>query len=74
LKKSLPAISEIRLRPPLERDSITPDEIIARLAELDEIGDIPLKYETVLALVAELMELEDELIRLTDPDHKRPRN
>ncbi len=75
MKKSKPIISEFRLwKFPIERDTMTPEEIMARLAEIDDIADLPLDHEVTWALAAEVMSLEDELVRLTDPTHKHPRH
>lgn len=73
--KNKPAMPEFRYnKGPLTPDSMTPEEIIARLAEIEDIADLPLDDEVTWRLAAEFMELEHELDRLTDPDRKQPRH
>ena len=75
MKKRPPEIIEFRMATePLAPDSMTPEAIIARLAEIDSIGDAPLAFDVSCQILAEYLELEDELERLTDPKRKYPRH
>lgn len=60
---------------PIKKDAMTPEQIKARMAEIEAHADEPCKsLDDGYNLLAEYMELEDELERLTDPERKQTRH